>query len=105
MADKRLTLPGSERTRISYMANQTQKMPVGWCNNNKHRGKLSIKQMKNHKCLQHQCKFFCKNLKHPYWETRAKNKQAKKDAKFKARFSDTIYEEIKKALDNIIPKK
>lgn len=78
MADKRLTRPGHDKTRISYFANQTQHTPVGWCNNFKHKGKLSLRQMKNHKCLSKKCPFFKKNEEHTYWKERESIKQKKK---------------------------
>jgi hypothetical protein len=105
MADKRLTTPGSDKTFISYMANQTQHMPVGWCNHRKHKGKLSVKQMKSHECLKKQCVFFVKNEKHQYWEYRDQHKQSKKKAKYLARFGDILCEEIKRSLDKLIPKR
>lgn len=102
MADKRLTTPGNDRTYVSFMSNQTQHMPVGWCNYRKHRGKLSLKQMKSHECLKKQCKYLKKNDNHPYWNQREQNKQAKKARKFETRFSEILEEEIKKAINNAL---
>ena len=85
----------------AYMYNQTQKMPVGWCHHNKHRGKLSVKQMRKHQCLKKQCPFLAKNLKHSYWEEREYVRQSKRNKKFEARFSEILKEEIKKALEQI----
>lgn len=103
MPDKRIIFNQSE-LHPHYMRNQTQKIPVGWCNHNKHRGKMSIKQMKSHECLKKQCPFFTKNPRHCYWEQKAQIKENKRVKKFEARFSDILKEEIKKELDRVIPK-
>ena len=100
MPDKRIIMHNSEK-HPAYMHNQTQKIPAGWCSHNQHRGKLSVKQLKNHQCLKKQCPFFTKNLRHSYWEERNQIKESKRKKKFEIRFSEILQEEIKKALNQI----
>ena len=87
--------------RPQYFANQPKGMPVGWCNHNKHRGKLSVRLMKQHKCLGKNCPFFKKNEEHQYWQEREHIKQSKKDKKREARLLEYMETEIKKELDKI----
>ena len=101
MPDKRIVCHNPER-RPQYMCNQTWGMPVGWCNHNKHRGKLSVRQMKQHKCLAKQCSFFTRNEAHDYWAQRDCDKQRKKDKRRKAGLEECMKEEIKHALDKVV---
>ena len=101
MPDKRIIFNNHER-HPQRMKNQTHHSPVGWCNHNSHRGKLSIKQMKNHKCLGKQCRFFTKNENHPYWKERHQIKQIRKEEKRKARLLEYMETEIKSALDKLL---
>ena len=73
--------------RPEYFKNQPKGDPVGWCTHNKHRGKLSVKIMKSHKCLSKNCRFFKKNEDHPYWAERENIKKLKKENKKK----DTVF--------------
>lgn len=82
MPDKRIILHNPDR-HPQYFANQPKGTPVGWCNHNKHRGKLSVKLMKQHKCLAKECPYFTKNEKHQYWEDRERIKKIKKAKKKK----------------------
>ena len=103
MADKRLIFTTGER-HPHYFANQTTKMPVGWCNHNAHRGKLTAKQMKNHRCREKMCPYFKKNEKHPYWVEKENIKQLKKQRKQKERLTGYLREEIVSALNVVCPK-
>ena len=80
MPDKRIISHNPDR-HPQKMKNQTHGEPVGWCSHNKHRGKLSVRQMKNHECLKKQCRFFTKNEAHSYWAERESRKQKKKAKK------------------------
>ena len=103
MPDKRIVLHNPER-HPRYFSNQPKGIPVGWCNHNKHRGKLSVKQMKQHKCLSKNCMFFAKNERHNYWKQRDQIKQNKKEEKRKARLLEYMETEVKKALDKVLRK-
>ena len=100
MPDKRIIFNNHER-KPQYMKGQPKGMPVGWCKHNAHRGKLSVKQMKNHRCLAKGCPFFVKNEKHYYWEQRARVKKTKKTAKIQARLTDSLKAEILTALNRL----
>ena len=91
MPDKRIIFHNPDRHPQS-MRNQTQGEPVGWCRHNRHRGKLSAKQMKNHECLKKQCPFFTKNENHPYWAEREHLKQKKKEKKSQPAVAHTACE-------------
>lgn len=82
MPDKRIIMHNPDR-HPQYMRHQTKGEPVGWCRHNKHRGKLSVRQMKQHKCLAKECPFFVKNKKHQHWVDRERMKQVKKAKKNK----------------------
>lgn len=63
-----------------YMGNQPSKQhSVGYCHCKKHKGRLSVKMLKNHQCLGKQCPFLEKYEDHPYWEQRKKKKEKKKE--------------------------
>ena len=100
MPNKKIVMHNPE-LHPAYMRNQTQKIPVGWCSHNKHRGKLSVKQLKNHKCIAKQCPFFTKNPRHNYWGQKEYIKESKRKKKFESRFSEILLEEIKRSLDAI----
>lgn len=80
MPNKKIIMHQPER-HPEYFKNQPKGEPVGWCNHNKHRGKLSVRLMKNHKCLGKKCPYFKKNDKHPYWAEHERIKQIRKDKK------------------------
>ena len=56
---------------------------IAYCHSKSHKGKLTHKMLKQHKCLQKQCPMLEKYEDHDYWKQRAKikaKKKAKKDA-------------------------
>lgn len=56
----------------------------GYCHSKMHKGYLSVKRLKSHKCLQKQCPMLEKFEEHPYWQERARikaKKKAKKETK------------------------
>lgn len=56
---------------VSYLKNQPgREKTVARCHNIAHKGNLSVKLMKQHKCLRKQCPFFEKIKDHPYWADR-----------------------------------
>ena len=101
MADNRLIFLEPNR-KPHYFANQTTTLPVGWCSHNAHRGKLTAKQMKNHRCREKACPFFKKNEKHPYWVEKENIKQIKKQRKLQERLSATLRQEINSELNALI---
>ena len=100
MADKRIAFHNADR-RPQYMRHQPSGTPVGWCNHNAHRGKLSLRQMRNHNCRGKNCPFFKKNEEHPHWQQKAKAKESKKQAKREEKLSEALKSEILKALNNL----
>lgn len=100
MPDKRIIMHKHDR-HPQHFSNQPKGEAVGWCSHNKHRGKLSVRMMKNHKCLAKNCQFFTRNENHPYWKSREQIKKTKKEEKRKARLAEYMEEEIKRALDNL----
>ena len=63
---------------------------VGRCVHNKHRGLLSLRNMKNHKCEQKSCPFFIPLKDHPYWQDKDKKKADKKYRKQMQVIEETI---------------
>ena len=67
-----------------YMKGQPAKdNTVGWCSNNNHKGAVSLKMLKQHKCLDRDCKYFRKNEEHGYWKHKEEIKKNKKRRKQK----------------------
>lgn len=67
--------------KYHYFRGQSSKKACGFCHSNKHKGYLSVKNMKQHKCLQKQCPMFEKYPDHPYWAQKAAIKAKKKARK------------------------
>lgn len=57
------------------------KFPCGYCHNKTHRGYVSVKALKDHKCLAKQCLFFEKFEEHSYWAMKEKIKENRKNKK------------------------
>lgn len=51
--------------------------PCGYCHCDRHRGYLSVKLIKKHKCLSKNCEFFEKYSNHPYWDGLSNKKSCK----------------------------
>lgn len=51
----------------------------GFCKH--HNCYLTVKQSRQHNCLQKQCRHLIKNENHPYWKQREITKQRRKDRK------------------------
>ncbi len=66
-----------ERPRKTVDNNWTNKVPVGFCYNRIHKGYVTLKQMKSHRCNRKKCPYF-KRLTHEYWNKKERNKQLKK---------------------------
>ena len=56
-------------------------LPIGYCHIRIHSGYLDTKLMKEHKCLQKQCRFLERNEEHPEWKRREYHKLHKKIGK------------------------
>lgn len=54
---------------------------VGYCHSYRHKGRLSVKQVKKHGCLAKQCPRFEKYENHPWWEQRDRIKRLRKERK------------------------
>jgi hypothetical protein len=54
---------------------------VGFCHNPTHKGYLSLKVYRQHKCGQKACHYFEKYENHPHWQQKRKIKEAKKEVK------------------------
>ena len=73
--------------RRDYMKGQPNKeKTIAYCRYYKHLGALSKTMVKQHECIQKNCKYFEKNLDNPYWQRRsaytANKKREKKLRKF-----------------------
>lgn len=56
---------------------------VAYCHSKTHKGRLTVRMMKQHNCLQKQCSMLEKYEDHDYWRQREvikARKKAKKDA-------------------------
>lgn len=51
---------------------------IGYCHNPNHRGYLSVNLLKNHKCLEKQCRYLEVHKDHPYWVSRKRRRNDKK---------------------------
>ena len=67
---------------MNFYKGQPQKEnAVGYCHNPEHRGYLSLKNLKKHKCLAKQCRYLHKYEDHKYWAERERIKAEKKARK------------------------
>lgn len=56
----------SKKKEPRYMGQQPKGDNIaGYCTNKLHKGKMSVKMIKQHDCLNKQCPYFRKNTKHP----------------------------------------
>lgn len=61
-----------------YFKGQSKKSAVAYCHNPKHKGYLSLKNVKKHKCIQKGCFYFKKYKDHPYWVDKERQKKKRK---------------------------
>lgn len=73
----------------SFIGQPKKGKAVAWCGHYKHRGYLSLNNMRNHKCLEKQCRYFVK-IAHPYWEEREKRNAEKRQKKRIGRLKEII---------------
>ena len=73
----------------SFIGQPKKGKAVAWCGHYKHRGYLSLNNMRNHKCLEKQCRYFVK-IAHPYWEEREKRNAEKRQRKRIGRLKEII---------------
>ena len=64
-----------------FKGQPTKENAVGYCHNPKHRGYLSKKNLKNHKCLAKECRYLHKYEDRQFWIDREKKKADKKARK------------------------
>lgn len=80
---------------MKYFRHIRDTKACGYCHSNMHKGRLTVRMMRQHKCLQKQCHLFEKYPEHPYWvekELIKAKKKAKKDAN-KNNSKDTLTDE------------
>lgn len=64
---------------MGYLGGQpSRENTVAYCNNPKHFGYLSVKLIKNHKCLDKQCRYLQPYEDKPFWINRKRIKREKK---------------------------
>lgn len=73
----------------SFIGQPKKGKAVAWCGHYKHRGYLSLNNMRNHRCLEKQCRYFVK-IAHPYWEEREKRNAEKRQKKRIERLKEII---------------
>ena len=78
-------LPYTEKKNVEYFRGQTtRERAAGFCHCRAHKGRLSVKNIRQHGCLGKQCPFLQKYDEHPYWAEREKIKELKKAKKLAA---------------------
>ena len=74
----------------SFIGQPKKGKAVGFCLNKSHYGMLSLKNMKNHRCLAKNCVWFLSFKQHPYWEEREKRNAEKRQKKRIGRLKEII---------------
>lgn len=89
--------PATRRSR-DYMKGQPKaKNTIAYCHNIRHLGALSKDMLKQHQCLQKNCRFLEKNEEHSYWDRRLRHKETKtKEKKYRKYLDNCGYTGIKK---------
>ena len=64
--------------RREFIGQPKQEKSVGFCTNYLHYGRLSLKNMKNHKCLDKNCPYLIPFNQHQFWQDRDKKLNDKK---------------------------
>lgn len=87
----------------NYMKGQPNKdNTIAFCHYYIHSGALSETMVKEHKCLQKNCKFFEKNLENKYWSRRESLSAAKKRDKLIKWYTDKSGTGVKKTTGNLL---
>lgn len=69
-------------TNVRYFKEHIRDSKVcGYCHSNAHKGKLTVKMLRQHGCLQKQCSCLERYEDHPFWKERAFKKAQKKARK------------------------
>ena len=90
-------------TKKQYMTGQPKKKDtIAYCHNIKHMGALSKKMVKQHECMQKNCRFFEKNLSNPYWYGRDCYNANKKREKLVRKVFETQGRDVKTATGNLL---
>ncbi|MBE5858522.1 MAG: hypothetical protein E7301_00125 [Butyrivibrio sp.] len=91
------------KPKKQYMSGQPgKKDTIAYCHNIKHRGALSKGMVKQHECIQKNCKFFEKNLEHPYWYGRSCYRENKKREKKVKKYYETQGRDVKEATGTLL---
>ncbi len=86
-----------------YMTGQPDKKgTIAYCHNIKHRGALSKRMVKQHECIQKNCRFFEKNLENPYWADRDHYRDHKKRDKKIRKCLEAQGLDVKQASGNLL---
>ena len=63
---------------------------VAWCDNKKHRGRISVHIMKKRGCLGKNCKYLLPINNHPFWKERERKLNDKKTRKHIKQIEETV---------------
>ena len=69
------------RTYIDHV--YRNKKPCGYCHYRLHKGYLTVRMVRTHKCTVKNCRYFEKFNNHRYWIDKEEKKQMKKERKRK----------------------
>ncbi len=87
----------------NYMKGQPNKdNTIAFCHYYIHSGALSETMVKEHKCLQKNCKYFEKNVENKYWSRRESLSAAKKRDKLIKWYTDKSGTGVKKTTGNLL---
>lgn len=71
------SLNGERPKKLYFSSTPNLSASIGYCRHNMHRGNMTHKMVKQHRCLEKQCPYFIK-IDHPYWDRKEKLKILKK---------------------------
>jgi hypothetical protein len=96
--------PATARKSKDYMKGQPcAKNTIAYCHNIRHLGALSKDMLKQHQCLQKNCKFLEKNEDHPYWNQRYWHKVTKtREKKYKKYLDNYVHAGVKKTTGKLL---
>ncbi len=90
-------------TGRKYMNGQPNKSnTIGFCHNYIHSGALSEAMVRQHECIQKNCKFFEKNLENRYWVKKQSLLAAKKRDKLLKLYTDKSGTGVKKTTGKLL---
>lgn len=88
---------------MNYLKGQPPKeKAIAYCHYPEHLGYLSPAIMKNHKCLERECKYLHKYEEHEYWQ---KKKRKNDQKRFRKWLENDDYEKIAEYIAELIGRK